>query len=268
MKGKNKEKFQTAERVSEKPSDNFVFQRSKLAYCLAAEKISGKVLEIGTGEGYGAKILQPKAEAFFTIDRYATPLDPALAGKIHFTRAKVPPIPFADKTFDFVVSFQVIEHVYYDRFLIQEIWRVLKPGGKLLISTPNRNMSLTRNPFHVREYDSEDFSALLWAAFRQIESGGIAGNQKVMEYYEQNRQSVAKFARFDILDLQHRLPRQLFKIPYDILNRINRTRLLKEGNGLVESIRMEDYFYTSNIDNCFDLFYTATRAGKSSMTLW
>ena len=45
-------KINTAERVSAEASDNFVFQRSLLAYHAAAERIAGDVLEIGTGSGF------------------------------------------------------------------------------------------------------------------------------------------------------------------------------------------------------------------------
>ncbi|MDE6493249.1 MAG: methyltransferase domain-containing protein [Bacteroidales bacterium] len=252
-------KIQTAERVSEEMSDNFVFQRSKLAYCLAAEKIGGKVLEIGTGMGYGAHILAPKAEAFFTIDRYASPIDAGSAGKIHFTRATVPPIPFEDSMFDCVVSFQVIEHIKKDKELVEEMYRVLKPGGMLILSTPNKSMSLTRNPFHIREYTPDEFHRLISARFGEICAGGITGNEKIMEYYQNNRKGVEAITRFDFLDLQHRAPRWMLRIPYDILNRINRVKLLKKGNGLVESIVMEDYFYSQDTEACFDLFYTARK---------
>ena len=49
-------KILTAERVSRDISDNYVFQRSQLAYHEAARRISGDVLEIGTGTGYGIEI--------------------------------------------------------------------------------------------------------------------------------------------------------------------------------------------------------------------
>ena len=52
-------KINTAERVSAEASDNFVFQRSLLAYHAAAERIAGEVLEIGTGAGYGIEVVRP-----------------------------------------------------------------------------------------------------------------------------------------------------------------------------------------------------------------
>ena len=56
---------QTAERVSGRDaSDNYVFQRSLLAYVYAAERVGGRVLEIGTGSGYGVERIAPHAEHF------------------------------------------------------------------------------------------------------------------------------------------------------------------------------------------------------------
>ena len=66
-----KQKFQTAERVSQKDiSDNYVFQRSVLAYVEAAKLIFGDVLEIGTGSGYGIEILSEQATSFVTVDKF------------------------------------------------------------------------------------------------------------------------------------------------------------------------------------------------------
>ena len=59
----------TAERVSLEKSDNYVFQRSVLAYHRAAELVEGDILEIGTGSGYGVEIIAPKATRFITIDK-------------------------------------------------------------------------------------------------------------------------------------------------------------------------------------------------------
>lgn len=62
-------KVTTAERVSRDASDNYVFQRSLLAYHHAAGLISGNVLEIGTGTGYGVEILAPHCDRFTTVDK-------------------------------------------------------------------------------------------------------------------------------------------------------------------------------------------------------
>ena len=251
-------KVATAERVSREASDNFVFQRSVLAYHYAAEIISGDVLEIGTGTGYGVEILAPKCKRFITVDKFLDPSVPQVEN-VEQHQMVVPPIGFESGSFDFVVSFQVIEHIKDDTQFVREVARVLRPGGKFIVSTPNAPMSLTRNPWHIREYTAEELQNLLSISLSTITPAGVVGNQKIMEYYEKNRQGVERITRFDILDLQHRLPRQLLQIPYDILNRINRRRLLKKNTELTTSIEMTDYSVSSATDQSFDLLFVAEK---------
>ena len=227
-------KINTAERVSGEASDNFVFQRSLLAYHAAAERIAGDVLEIGTPE-----LLE--------------------LPNVEFRQAEVPPLDFPKQSFDCVISFQVIEHIQRDGDFVREIARVLRPGGRFIVTTPNAPMSLTRNPWHVREYTAEGLRKLLAGSFSTVEALGVFGDEKVMDYYEENRRSVRRITRFDILDLQHRLPRRLLQLPYDLLNRLNRRKLLKQNTDLTTSIRMDDYRIDPVGADCFDLFYVATK---------
>ena len=63
--------LQTAERSTHlDPSENVVFQRHLIAYKEAAKIISGTVLEIGSGEGYGIMELAPFADKFIAVDKY------------------------------------------------------------------------------------------------------------------------------------------------------------------------------------------------------
>ena len=146
-----------------------------------------------------------------------------------------------------MISFQVIEHIKRDAEFVREIHRVLRPGGRFIVTTPNAPMSLTRNPWHVREYTAEQLRRLLAARFSEIETLGVFGNEKVMDYYAENRRGV------------ERMPRWMLQIPYDILNRMNRRKLLRENTGLTTSIRMDDYRIEPVGDGCFDLFYIAVK---------
>ncbi|HRN56411.1 MAG TPA: class I SAM-dependent methyltransferase [Agriterribacter sp.] len=255
--------LQTAERVSQKDhSDNYVFQRSLLAYMEAAKLISGKVLEIGTGSGYGVNIVAPYTDEFVTIDKYPVQVDiPAGKTRVTFIQMNVPPLHgIASGSFDFVITFQVIEHIQRDEVFLQEISRVLKSGGKLIITTPNKRMSLTRNPWHVREYTAGELEQLLLTCFQKVQPLGVFGNEAIMDYYARNKAAVKKITRFDIFDLQHRLPRRLLQVPYDILNRLNRKQLLNGNKELVTGITHEDYAIRTADENCFDLFFIAEKA--------
>ena len=250
----------TAERVSLEKSDNYVFQRSVLAYHHAAELVKGDILEIGTGMGYGVEIIAPKATRYISIDK-ELPQQINQLENVEYYDMEVPPIGFENCSFDAVVSFQVIEHIEEDIDCVREVARVLRSGGKFVVSTPNAPMSLTRNPWHVREYNADELRNLLECHFSKVEMFGVVGNEKIMEYYRQNRASVRKITRFDLLDLQHRLPRKLLQLPYDILNRINRKSLHKKNTALTDSIVMEDYSivpYKAGME-CFDLFAVATK---------
>lgn len=250
--------IKTAERVSRDVTDNFVFQRSKLAYVEAAKRVGGRVLEIGTGTGYGIDIIAPNVEHFVTMDKTHSEELGAIPANVEFKEGVVPPIPFADESFDYVVSFQVIEHIKRDKEFVREVHRVLKKGGKFIVSTPNKHMSLTRNPWHVREYTAEQFGELL-SLFAEVEALGVGGNERVWSYYEKNRESVRRITRFDIFRMQWWMPRWVLQIPYDILNRLNRRRLHSENRTLTENISMEDYSIQQVDNKSFDLFYVATK---------
>lgn len=249
----------TAERVNHlELSDNYVLQRSIVAYLRVAELVNGKVLEIGTGSGYGVNYISKSASEFITIDKFKTWIDFSKFTHVKFLQCTVPPLPFEDNVFDFVVSFQVIEHIKDDNAFVKEIHRVLKPNGKCILSTPNILTTLTRNPWHIREYTKEELQQLLMRYFNSVETLGVYGNEKVMSYYEHNKQSVQKILKWDVFNLQYRLPSWILKIPYDILNRWNRKNLLKE-NPLTKDLTTNDFYFEKVSDAALDLFYIAEK---------
>ncbi len=243
----------TSEHIS---SDNPIHQRLFKAYIIAGEHVYGDVLEVGCGEGRGIPVLLNHSKSFTAVDKMEEVMADLQikypSGK--FLSMNIPPLrELKDNSFDSVVSFQVIEHIDDDVLYLKEIHRVLKPGGVALITTPNRSMSLSRNPWHIREYLPGQLKSMASNIFRTVEMKGITGNEKVMEYYEQNKRSVKRITQFDIFNLQYRLPASVLKIPYEILNRWNRNKLQSNANGLVTNIHHNDYIIVEDATNALDL---------------
>jgi 2-polyprenyl-3-methyl-5-hydroxy-6-metoxy-1,4-benzoquinol methylase len=244
----------TSEQIT---SDNPIHQRLFKAYVAAKDYIQGEVLEVGCGEGRGVGLLMAQAKSFTAVDKIK-PLVDSLQQKYpggRFISMSIPPLGLlADNAYDVVVSFQVIEHIDNDLLFLKEIHRVLKPGGVALITTPNRKMSLSRNPWHVREYLPAELETLAKRIFRHVEMKGITGNEKVMAYYAENKRSVERFTRWDFLNLQYRLPAPILRIPYEILNRWNRNKLQSADHQLVKNISHEDYVVVEDASDALDLF--------------
>ncbi len=242
-------------------SDNPIHQRLLKAYYVAENRVTGKLLEIGCGEGRGVELLAPKASSYTAVDKIEEVVETLALRfpKAEFIQANIPPLPFEDNSFDTVVSFQVIEHIKNDDAYLQEIHRILKPGGKAYISTPNIKMTLSRNPWHIREYTAKELTDLCQQYFTQVVMKGIGGNKKVMAYYDQNKASVNKIMKFDIFNLQHHLPATILKIPYEILNRRNRNKLQAGDDSLVATIHHSDYLLSNQPDTSLDLFAELTK---------
>jgi SAM-dependent methyltransferase len=96
-----------------------------------ANNIQGRVLDIGCGTKPYKPLFNTTEYIGLEID---TPEKRNQAIADYFYEGKV--FPFKDNEFDCVVSFQVCEHIEHLDEVMKEIYRVLKPGGKLLISVP------------------------------------------------------------------------------------------------------------------------------------
>ncbi|MBD8487732.1 methyltransferase domain-containing protein [Echinicola sp. CAU 1574] len=249
----------TTEIASDKlVSDNPIHQRLLKAYIAAKPLVKGDLLEIGCGEGRGVEELRGNVNSYHGIDKIGEVIQ-NLENKypdVQFEQAVIPPLNTVPSDhYDTVVSFQVIEHIENDRLFLEEIYRVLKPGGQAIISTPNIRHTLSRNPWHVREYTGKELIDLCEKVFDKVHAKGIGGNEKVWDYHEANRKSVNKIMRFDIFDLQHKLPAAILRMPYEILNRMNRNKLHKQGGQSVTNIHHEDYLVVDHPDQGLDLFY-------------
>jgi len=243
-------------------SDNPIHQRLLYAYTATSSLVNADLLEIGCGEGRGIELLNQFITSYTAVDKIKAIIEKLSAKypKGKFIAMNLPPLKgIADNSFDTIISFQVIEHINNDKGYLQEISRVLKPGGKVYITTPNRPMSLSRNPWHVREYTGLELETLAKPYFSNVKVDGIFGSQRFITYHDRNRESVNKIMRWDVLNLQHKLPAWLLRIPYEFANRFNRNTLLEQNDDLVKSISQDDFFIAPYALDAIDLFLVATK---------
>lgn len=140
-------------------------------YRFAAERVRDlTVADIACGTGYGAALLHREGGAREVVGcdisaeavRYASHRYGSKG--VRFLAADATDTGLETGGFDAVVSFETIEHVQGEESLLEEFARLLKPGGWLICSTPNR-WPLAIAPHHVREYDYDSFRDLLETRF-------------------------------------------------------------------------------------------------------
>jgi SAM-dependent methyltransferase len=76
---------------------------------------------------------------------------------------------FRNGSFDCVVAVEVIEHVEQDEAFVREIGRVLRPGGTLVMTTPNGDYVRNTNPDHKRHYSRTELELLLGRYFADVD---------------------------------------------------------------------------------------------------
>ncbi len=143
-------------------------------YLFALSFVQGKsVLDIASGEGYGTALLARSAAHVVGVDVSAEAVAHARnrypADNITFLQADAAGLPLPDADLDVVVSFETLEHLHAQEAMLDELRRVLRPEGLLIISTPNKAVyGSGENRFHVRELDENEFLGLLTARFAHV----------------------------------------------------------------------------------------------------
>jgi SAM-dependent methyltransferase len=104
----------------------------------AGERITGRILENGCGVGMYVEHLAPFGGTVIGLEYDFDRAREAHANSPHILNAAGEQIPLPSATCDLILSHEVIEHVQDDRAAVQEMVRLLKPGGRAVIFCPNR----------------------------------------------------------------------------------------------------------------------------------
>jgi O-antigen biosynthesis protein len=150
-------------------------------YAMVLDIVKEKdVLDVACGEGYGSSFMADAARSVVGVDISDEAIQHASAtytkANLMFRQGSATALDFDEASFDVVVSFETIEHLAEQAEMLEEIRRVLRADGLLVISSPNRPVyseeSGEHNEFHVKELDFNEFDELLRVQFPTIEYFG------------------------------------------------------------------------------------------------
>ncbi len=96
---------------------------------------SGRLLDVGVGDGYTIRLVKPEGPVF-GIDIDPSMNELATAKGVDFRSGSAYEIPFPDTTFDIVTCVEVVEHLERPGDALEELKRVLKVEGSLVLTTP------------------------------------------------------------------------------------------------------------------------------------
>jgi len=146
-------------------------------YALALDMAKDRdVLDIASGEGYGSAYLAMVARSVVGIDIDEQSIHFAAARytamNLAFRVGSATAIPIGDSSIDTIVSFETIEHLTDHERMFKEFKRVLRPAGRIIISSPNKlvysDARGSTNPYHVRELYFDQFRDVLLEHFPDV----------------------------------------------------------------------------------------------------
>ena len=145
-------------------------------YSLASIFVENKVvLDIASGEGYGSFLMSKVANKVIGVDIDSNAVEQANSkyknNNLSFINGSADLIPLIDNSVDVLVSFETIEHHDKHQEMFQEIKRVLKPNGILIMSSPDKKYYSDlqkNNPYHIKELYLEEFENLANTYFKNV----------------------------------------------------------------------------------------------------
>lgn len=176
-------------------AENYWFRRHLAVYeWIAARERGSWVIDMACGEGYGADVLARAAAQVVGVDANPEAHEHARLryrrANLRFARELVesfsePGAGAGEGAADAIVFLQTIEHLQDPRPALEHFRELLRPGGRLYVSTPNvltlapKGAPRSDNPWHVHEYRAGEFSELLRGLFGEVELWGLFHARKL-----------------------------------------------------------------------------------------
>jgi SAM-dependent methyltransferase len=155
--------------VPEQMGGRLIEAEHQVRYRAAQALVPGKrVLDAGCGVGWGSELLRlAGASSVVGLDSSEEALADARhrAPECEFVPGNLEKLPFPDGEFDVVVCIEALEHTSDIDGTLDELARVVRSDGVLLVSSPNPGGYASDNPFHLRELTADELHHELAARF-------------------------------------------------------------------------------------------------------
>jgi len=126
-----------------------------------------RILDVGCGDGVLLSLIGQGR--LYGVDPDQDSLDFAAAKiKAKLVRAKAEKLPFSNNFFDVVLATEIIEHLPRPELMLQEINRVLKKGGRAIITTPVKQPGGLTDPLHAQEFYPWELKQICRQYFRKV----------------------------------------------------------------------------------------------------
>jgi SAM-dependent methyltransferase len=229
---------------------NPTWQRHVAAYALCERYLpQGRIADVGCGIGHSYQLLAPRETVGVDVDAEA------LAGQERTTVvADMRRLPFGDAEFDGAIAVHSIEHVPDPEPALTELARIVRPGGPVVLVTPNR-LTFARpdeiiDPYHYVEYDEHQLSELCSGFFGSVRMAGIFGSERYRAIVAREHRKLDALLRLDPLRLRRLVPRGARQRLYD--RRLSSARATPDPDA--GSITVEDFSLAEQgLDECLDL---------------
>jgi len=222
-------------------------------YNFANQFVTGKnVVDVACGVGYGSYLLATSgAKSVFGIDiskkaiKYAQ--SKYRAKNLKFKVLDAFKLDLARNSIDVAISFEFIEHITNQDGFLQEVLKIMKRDGILVISTPNKITYPSGNKFHKKELDLKDFKVLLNKYFKNV----VVLNQSFLFTNFITNSEPTNYKNTSII---------VEEIFYDHFNENTQYYVAVCTNGMVPKIK-QSQFITDNVDG-LDISSGAQVLGK------